>query len=43
VTIDAAEFHRVQIGPFSKLDELNRIRMALRNADIPAQAIRVGD
>ena len=43
VTIDAAEFHRVQIGPFSKLDELNRIRMALRNADIPAEAIRVGD
>lgn len=43
VTIDAAEFHRVQIGPLSRLDELNRIRSALRNADIPAQAIRVGD
>lgn len=43
VTIDSVDFHRVQVGPFSKLDELNRIRMALINADITAEAIRVGD
>jgi cell division protein FtsN len=43
VTIDSVDFHRVQVGPFSKLDELNRIRMALSNADITAEAIRVGD
>jgi cell division protein FtsN len=43
VTIDSVDFHRVQVGPFSKLDELNRIRMALNNADVTAEAIRVGD
>jgi len=43
VTIDSVDFHRVQVGPFSKLDELNRIRMTLINADITAEAVRVGD
>jgi cell division protein FtsN len=43
VTHDGFEFHRVRIGPFSKLDQLNRTQAALRAADIDAFAIRVGD
>jgi cell division septation protein DedD len=43
VTLESGEFHRVSIGPFSKLDELNRTRAALRAAEIEALAIRVGD
>jgi cell division protein FtsN len=33
----------VSVGPFSKLDELNRTQAALRAAEIEALAIRVGD
>lgn len=43
VVIDTDEFHRVRIGPFSDLGELNRTRAALRAADIDALVIRVGD
>jgi cell division protein FtsN len=43
VTLESGEFHRVSVGPFSKLDELNRTQAALRAAEIEALAIRVGD
>ena len=43
VTIDADTWHRVRIGPITKLDELNRIRTRLRQADVDALVIRVGD
>lgn len=43
VTVDADTWHRVRIGPITKLDELNRIRTRLRQADVDALVIRVGD
>ena len=43
VTVDADTWHRVRIGPITNLDELNRIRTRLRQADIDALVIRVGD
>ncbi len=43
VTVDADTWHRVRIGPIGNLDELNRIRTRLRQADIDALVIRVGD
>jgi cell division protein FtsN len=36
-------WHRVRIGPISKLDELNRLQQLLRKADVDALVIRVGD
>ena len=43
VTIDADTWHRVRIGPITKLEELNGIRTRLRHADVDALVIRVGD
>lgn len=43
VAIDADEFHRVRIGPYEDLRELNAMRAKLRAADIDALVIRIGD
>ena len=43
VTIDSDTWHRVRIGPIDDLAELNRIRARLREADIDALVIRVGE
>jgi cell division protein FtsN len=43
VTVDTDTWHRVRVGPITNLDELNRIRTRLRQADIDALVIRVGD
>lgn len=43
VAVENDEFHRVRIGPISDLKTLNRTRGTLRDADIDALLIRVGD
>jgi len=43
VSVDNDTWHRVRIGPISKLDELNRLRQILRKADVDVLVIRVGD
>jgi len=43
VSVDTDTWHRVRIGPISSLDELNRVRTKLRQADVDALLIRVGD
>jgi cell division protein FtsN len=43
VTVDNDTWHRIRIGPISKLDELNRMRQVLRKADVDVLVIRVGD
>ncbi len=43
VTIDSDTWHRVRIGPTRDLSELNRLRARLREADIDALVIRVGE
>jgi cell division protein FtsN len=43
VTVDSDTWHRIRIGPISKLDELNRLRTILRKADVDVLVIRVGD
>jgi cell division protein FtsN len=43
VTVDADTWHRVRIGPITDLGQLNRVRTRLRQADIDALVIRVGD
>ena len=43
VSIDNDTWHRVRIGPIEDLKELNRARERLRQADIEALVIRVGD
>jgi cell division protein FtsN len=43
VSIDNDTWHRIRIGPISKLDELNRLRAILHKADVDALVIRVGD
>ena len=43
VAVDADVWHRVRVGPLRDLDQLNRMRDALRAADIDALVIRVGD
>ncbi|HUO96702.1 MAG TPA: SPOR domain-containing protein, partial [Steroidobacteraceae bacterium] len=43
VTVDTDTWHRVRIGPITNLDELNRIRTRLKQADVDALVIRVGD
>lgn len=43
VMIDDRTYHRVRIGPLDDLDELNLIRAQLRQANIDALRIRVGD
>ena len=43
VSVDNDTWHRIRIGPISKLDELNRLRATLRKADVDVLVIRVGD
>jgi cell division protein FtsN len=43
VTIDSDTWHRIRIGPIENLKELNRTRVQLREADIEAIVIRVGE
>lgn len=43
VAVDADVWHRVRIGPSSDLTEINRLREKLRNVDLDAIVIRVGD
>ncbi|MEA3141272.1 MAG: hypothetical protein QOK23_3441 [Gammaproteobacteria bacterium] len=47
VTVDngahSDTWHRIRIGPISKLDDLNRMRQILRKADVDVLVIRVGD
>lgn len=43
VSVDNDTWHRIRIGPISKLDELNRLRQKLRKAEVDALVIRVGD
>ena len=43
VSVDADDWHRERIGPLNDLDEINRLRTRLRNAELDALVIRVGD
>jgi cell division protein FtsN len=43
VSVDNDTWHRIRIGPISKLDELNHLRQILRKADMDVLVIRVGD
>lgn len=43
VTVDSDTWHRVRIGPISKLADLEEIRHKLREAQIDALVIRTGD
>ena len=43
VSVDNDTWHRIRIGPISKLDDLNRLRQTLRKADVDVLVIRVGD
>lgn len=43
VSVDNDTWHRIRIGPISRLDELNRMRQVLRKADVDVLVIRVGD
>jgi cell division protein FtsN len=43
VSVDNDTWHRIRIGPITKLDELNRLRQILRKADVDVLVIRVGD
>ena len=43
VYVDNDTWHRIRIGPISKLDELNRLRQILRTSDVDVLVIRVGD
>ncbi|MGH8140199.1 MAG: SPOR domain-containing protein [Steroidobacteraceae bacterium] len=43
VAVDADVWHRVRIGPITKLEDLNKLRKQLQAADIDALVIRVGD
>ena len=43
VSVDTDTWHRVRIGPITNLDELNRLRARLREADVEALVIRIGD
>jgi cell division protein FtsN len=43
VAVDTDVWHRVRIGPITKLDELNKLRKHLQAAEVDAIVIRVGD
>ena len=43
VAVDADVWHRVRIGPITKLEDLNKLRRQLHAADVDALVIRVGD
>jgi cell division protein FtsN len=43
IAVEDQQYHRVRIGPIEQLDELNRLRLRLREANIDAMLIRVGE
>jgi cell division protein FtsN len=43
VAVDADVWHRVRIGPITRLDELNKLRRQLRAADFDALVVQIGD
>ncbi len=43
VAVDTDVWHRVRIGPVTKLEQLNKLRKQLQAADVDALVIRVGD
>jgi cell division protein FtsN len=43
VAVDTDVWHRVRVGPITKLDELNKLRKQLQESDVDAIVIRVGD
>ncbi len=43
VSVDNDTWHRIRIGPISRLDELNKLRATLRKTDVDVLVIRVGD
>jgi cell division protein FtsN len=43
VSVDNDTWHRIRVGPITKLDELNRLRQVMRKADVDVLVIRVGD
>ncbi len=43
VSVDTDTWHRIRIGPISRLDELNRLRQQLRKSEVDFIVIRVGD
>src|SRR5262249_59350528 len=43
VSVDKDTWHRVRVGPISNLDKLEETRSKLRQAQIDALVIRVGD
>jgi cell division protein FtsN len=43
VAVDSDVWHRVRIGPITKLEDLNKLRKQLQAADVDALVIRVGD
>jgi cell division protein FtsN len=43
VAVDADVWHRVRVGPIKDLNELNRVRKQLQEADVDAIVIRIGD
>jgi cell division protein FtsN len=43
VAVDSDVWHRVRIGPITRLEELNKLRRQLQAADVDAIVIRVGD
>jgi len=43
VTLDSETWQRVRIGPISNLDELNKVRTRLRQAEVDTLVMRVGD
>ncbi len=43
VAVDTDVWHRVRIGPITKLDDLNKLRKQLQASDVDAIVIRVGD
>ncbi len=43
VTVDNDTWHRVRIGPINKLTDLEEVRRKLREAQIDAMVIRIGD
>ena len=42
VTIDDRQWHRVRLGPYDELNDVQRARRKLRKADIDALVLRVG-
>jgi cell division protein FtsN len=43
VAVDTDVWHRVRIGPITRLEDLNKLRRQLQAADVDALVIRVGD